>query len=88
MSTLVENLDPPVTQAKGGTSKGDPAAGGGGRGIRYTGHNGNGGGADGWVNSKGEFVPHTPDKKDKIGSIVLTVVVILGLLWLSWWMVV
>lgn len=88
LSTLVDSLDPPVTQAKGGTSKGDPAAGGGSRGIRYNGNSGNGGGADGWVNSKGEFVPHTPNKKDKIGSIILTVVVILGLLWLSWWMVV
>ncbi|CUS07736.1 unnamed protein product [Tuber aestivum] len=74
LSTLVDTLDPPVTQAKGGTSKGDPAAGGGGSGIRYNGKDGRGGGVYGWVNSKGEFVPHTPDKKDRVGSIVLTVV--------------
>ncbi|CUS10624.1 unnamed protein product [Tuber aestivum] len=86
LSTLVGGLDSPVTEAKGGTSKGDPAAGGGGRGIRYTGQNGQGG-VDGWVNSKGEFVPHTPGKKDRIGSIVLTVATVLGLLWMAWWMV-
>lgn len=80
-SNLIKEVDAPVTDANGGTSKGDPAAGG----AKTGGNRNDGGGVplrnDGDIKSR-DIVP-----ADKVGAGVLTALFLASIVGCTSWMI-
>lgn len=79
-NTLVADIAPPVTQLRGGISRGNPAAGGTGKNRASGGEDGSG-----WVNMEGVFVPHKTTERDKAGAGLVTVFLVAFILGIFWW---
>lgn len=79
-SNLIHEVAPPVTDANGGTSIGDPAAGSGPNGGR-------GGGGDASQGKLGDWRTREITTADRAGAGILTTLFLAGLVGCTSWMI-